>query len=114
MKEGECLKYNKEKLFNSEYLKQYDSEGQRYFLAYLLKENYNLKIRSNEIIFTDILSEDMVSRIAKKYDNDARKQVLRAKIEATREIERMGIIDYTISLKKQMKELDNIKRGRDR
>lgn len=114
MKEGEFLKYNEEKLFNSEYLKQYDSEGQRYFLAYLLKENYSLQIRNNEIIFTDISSEDMVSRIAKKYDNDTKKQVLKTKMEAVRDIEIIGITDYTKSLNKQMKELDNRKRSKER
>ena len=43
---NEQLKYNKENLFNSPILQQYDSEGQRYFLSYLLKKNYDFEIKS--------------------------------------------------------------------
>ena len=35
---NEQLKYNKENLFNSPILQQYDSEGQRYFFKLFTKE----------------------------------------------------------------------------
>ena len=44
MKENETLKYYESQQFNSENLKQYDTEGQKYFLGYLLRKGYDFNI----------------------------------------------------------------------
>lgn len=114
MKENELLKYSKKSLFNSKTLQQYDAEGQRYFLAYLIKKGYNMEIKSGEIIFTDISSEDKIRKIIEQFNNDTKKQILRAKMEATRDIEILGITDYTKVLEKQRKELENKQSSKER
>lgn len=38
MKDNQTLEYHEEQQFNSENLQGYDNEGQRYFLAYLLRK----------------------------------------------------------------------------
>ncbi len=40
MKDNQTLEYHEKQQFNSENLQQYDNEGQRYFLAYLLRKGY--------------------------------------------------------------------------
>ena len=48
MKDNQTLEYHEKQQFNSENLQQYDNEGQRYFLAYLLRKGYNLEIKREQ------------------------------------------------------------------
>ena len=45
MKDNEVLKYFQNGMFNSDNLKAYDAEGQKYFLSYLLKKGYDFTIK---------------------------------------------------------------------
>lgn len=105
MKSGELLKYDNKKAFNSEILQQYDSEGQSYFLSYLIKKGYNLEIKGSVIIFRDILSEQDIERIIEEYNNDTKKQILRTKLETIKAIEIMGIAECKKSINKQINEI---------
>lgn len=71
MKENETLKYHESKQFNSENLKQYDTEGQKYFLGYLLRKGYDFNIKNGEIEFKDITSENKVKEVIEKYNNES-------------------------------------------
>lgn len=106
MKNNEALKYEQEKLFNSENLQQYDEEGQKYFLSYLLRKGYNLEIKDSAIIFVDISSEDKIRDIIKQYNNEVMRENLKTKMEAIRDITVIGMEDYRKFLEKKMKELE--------
>lgn len=43
MKDNQTLEYHEKQQFNNENLQQYDNEGQRYFLAYLLRKTNYMK-----------------------------------------------------------------------
>lgn len=115
MKENESLKYNEEKLFNSESLQQYDAEGQKYFLGYLFRKGYKFQIKEKEIIFTDITSEKKVNEMIEHYNNDVRIDNLNVKREAIRAIRVMGTEEYSKTIEKKLRELkkrENEKRER--
>lgn len=115
MKENENLKFNEEKLFNSESLQQYDEEGQKYFLGYLFRKGYKFQIIDKEIIFIDITSEKKVNEIIEHYNNDVRIDNLNVKREAIRAIRVMGTEEYSKSIEKKLRELkkrENEKRER--
>ena len=115
MKENETLKYNEDKLFNSENLQQYDEEGQKYFLGYLLRKGYKFEIREKEIIFTDITSEKKVNEMIEHYNNDSKIDNLNTKREAVRAIRVMGTEEYSKTIEKKLRDLkkrENEKRER--
>lgn len=68
MKDNQVLEYHEKQQFSSESLQQYDNEGQRYFLAYLLRKGYNLEIKESKIIFKDITSEEKVKEMIEHYN----------------------------------------------
>lgn len=105
MKDNETLKYNEKKQFNSEKLQQYDEEGQKYFLGYLLRKGYKLEIKENEIVFADITSEDKVKEVIDCYNNDTRIENLNIKGQAVREIRVRGIEEYSQVIDKQLRSL---------
>lgn len=100
---NEQLKYNKENLFNSPILQQYDSEGQRYFLSYLLKKNYDFEIKSGHIIFTNITSEIQIKNMLEEYNYETQKENIKTKIEATKKAMIFGAEDYNQRLKQRLK-----------
>ena len=115
MKENEALKYHESQQFNSENLKQYDTEGQKYFLGYLLRKGYKFQIREKEIIFTDISSEKKVNEMIEHYNNDSRIDNLNIKREAVRAIRVMGTEEYSKTIEKKLRDLkkrENEKRDR--
>ena len=100
---NEQLKYNKENLFNSPILQQYDSEGQRYFLSYLLKKNYDFEIKSGHIIFTNITSEIQIKNMLEEYNYETQKENIKTKIEATKQVMIFGAEGYNQRLKQRLK-----------
>ena len=68
MEKMKHLKFTRENLFNSETLQQYDEEGQKIFLSYMLYKGYDFEIKKNEIIFTGIVSEKQVESVIKRYN----------------------------------------------
>lgn len=106
MKENETLKYDEKKQFNSKILQQYDSEGQKYFLSYLLKNGYNLKIEDGEIIFADILSEDNVKEMIEHYNKESRIDNLNIKKQCIREVREIGLEAYSKMIDNKLRKLN--------
>ena len=59
MKNVNLLTYDNEKLFNSERLHQYDTDGQKGFLGYLIR-NEKWNIENNKIVFPEINSNEKI------------------------------------------------------
>lgn len=105
MRENETLKYHESQQFNSENLKQYDTEGQKYILGYLLRKGYDFNIKNGEIEFKDIKSENIVKEIIEKYSSESMIEDLNIKKQSVREIRVMGIEEYSQTIEKKLKSL---------
>ena len=103
MKDNQVVEYHEKQQFNSENLQQYDNEGQRYFLAYLLRKGYNLEIKESKIIFKDITSEEKVKEMIEHYNNDSRKDNLNVK-------RAIGLEEYSQMVDKKLRSLNQKER----
>lgn len=72
MKDNQVLEYHEKQQFSSESLQQYDNEGQRYFLAYLLRKGYNLEIKESKIIF---VFDNSIKIVYNEYTNKENMQI---------------------------------------
>lgn len=106
MKENETLKYDEKKQFNSKILQQYDAEGQRYFLGYLLRKGYKLAIKESEIIFTDISLEDKVKEVIERYNNETKIENLNIKRQCIRETREIGLEAYSKMIDNKLRKLN--------
>ena len=75
MKEEIILKFDEKNLFNKDILHQYDEDGQKGFLGYLLRKN-SWRISNNQIVFPDIKSNEKIKNLLKDYDTDIKKNNL--------------------------------------
>lgn len=105
MKENDVLKYSQNGKFNSENLTQYDIEGQKYFLSYLLKKGYKFNIKNGQIEFKEIASENKVKDIIDKYNNDSMIENLNIKRQSLAQIRMMGVEEYSRVLERKLKRL---------
>lgn len=105
MRENETLKYHESQQFNSENLKQYDTEGQKYFLGYLLRKGYDFNIKNGEIEFKDITSENKVKEVIEKYNNESMIENINIKKQSVRAIRVMGIEEYSQTIEKKLRSL---------
>lgn len=112
MKDNQTLEYHEKQQFNSEYLQQYDEEGQRYFLAYLLKKGYNLEIKESKIIFKDITSEEKIKEVIEHYNNESRIENLNVKRQGIREARAIGLETYSQMVDKKLRSLNQKKNER--
>lgn len=111
MKENETLKYYENQQFNSENLKQYDVEGQKYFLGYLLRKGYEFKIKNGEIEFKGIISEKQVKEVLEKYNNESIIENLNIKKQSVRAIRVMGVEEYSQAIERKLKNLKRKEKG---
>ena len=112
MKDNQILEYHEKKQFNSENLQQYDNEGQKYFLGYLLRKGYNWEIKESKIIFKDITSEEKVKEMIEHYNNDSRIDTLNIKRQCIREARAVGLEEYSQMVDKKLKSLTQKKKDR--
>lgn len=103
MEKMKHLKFTRENLFNSETLQQYDEEGQKIFLSYMLYKGYDFEIKKNEIIFTGIVSEKQVESVIKRYNKESQISDLKNKKYNADEIENVGVNEYKRNIDKKLK-----------
>lgn len=105
MKENN-LTYDEKELFNSEILQQYDNDGQRGFLGYLIRHE-KWTIEGGEIIFPDVKSEEIIQKLLKDYDTDVKKSNLQIMKQDLRNVSVFGLasLEHTIErIEKEIKE----------
>lgn len=110
MKDNQTLEYHEEQQFNSENLQQYDNEGQRYFLAYLLRKGYNLEIKESKIIFKDITSEEEIKEMIEHYNKESKIDNLNVKKQGIREARAIGLEEYSQMVEKKLRSLNQKER----
>lgn len=105
MENNKTLKYHENQQFNSKNLQQYDIEGQKYFLCYLLRKNYNFKLKNGEIVFEDITSEDKVKEIIEKYNSESIIEHLCSEKETLRKARIVGLKEASQTVEKKLRKL---------
>lgn len=103
MEKMKHLKFTRENLFNSATLQQYDEEGQKIFLSYMLYKGYDFEIKKNEIIFTGIVSEKQIESVIKRYNKESQISDLKNKKYIADEIENVGVNEYKRNIDKKLK-----------
>ena len=105
MEEQYALKFDTKKLFNSSRLQQYDEDGQKGFLGYLIK-NEKMEIKNNSIVFPDITTEDKIEEKIKAYNVDTRKFIIKNNLQAFFVANIVGSETYQKDLEKEFNELN--------
>ena len=105
MKDNEVLKYFQNGMFNSDNLKAYDAEGQKYFLSYLLKKGYDFTIKDGEIEFKIIKSEENVKELIEKYNRESMIENLNIKKQSINAIRVMGVEEYSQTIERKLRNL---------
>ena len=70
--QNSILRYDEINLFNNDIIKQYDNDGQKGFLGYLLRYK-KWKVVGNEIVFPDIKNNIQIKKLLKEYNLDSQK-----------------------------------------
>ncbi len=90
MEQDNILKFNETKLFNYEFLHQYDKDGQLGFLGYLLRYK-QWKISDNNINFPEIKQQDDIAKALIEYTNDKKVENIKIKQQILRDARYFGI-----------------------
>ena len=103
MEKMKHLKFTRENLFNSETLQQYDEEGQKFFLAYLmLSEEWH--IENNTIVFKDLTSYN-IDRKLQEYNDYCKKEMLRHQKQILDYVKITSVDFCERSIEKQLEEI---------
>ena len=111
MKE-EVLRFNEKELFNNEILQQYDTDGQKGFLGYLIR-NEEWKIENNKIIFPEITKEEQIKEIIQAFDDYNKKGVLIAQKGIINEIYLLGGEEVRKRINKELQGIDDREKSRN-
>lgn len=90
MEQDKILSFNENSLFNSEILHQYDNDGQKGFLGYLLRYK-QWKIVDNNIIFPNIKTRQQIYSSLKEYEYDEKIQNTKIRQTVIRTVKYFGV-----------------------
>ncbi len=90
MEQDKILCFNENSLFNSEILHQYDNDGQKGFLGYLLRYK-QWKIVDNNIIFPNIKTRQQIYSSLKEYEYDEKIQNTKIRQTVIRTVKYFGV-----------------------
>lgn len=108
MIEKDILQYDDNKLFNNDILQQYDEDGQKGFLGFLLRYE-KWKIEENKIIFPKIKQKD-VENLLKYYESSTRNYNLMIKRKTLDGISIFGIGYEEKTISDEEKKIRNIEK----
>ena len=104
MNSEEVLKFDELELFNNEILQQYDNDGQKGFLGYLIRYE-KWKIEGGEIIFPNVNSKERIQKLLRDYEIDVRKINLQIMKQDLRNVSMFGLDGLEEMIKKTEKEI---------
>ena len=74
MEEKKELKFDVKRLFNYEKLHEYDEDGQKGFLGYLIREE-QWKIENDRIVFPNIVNVEQIKNLLDKFENIKKSEI---------------------------------------
>lgn len=106
MVEKKELKFDVEQLFNYEKLHEYDEDGQKGFLGYLIREE-QWKIENDSIVFPNIVNVEQIENLLDKFNDTILRANLIVKQSVINQIYLYGTEEFRKQLDKQIEEIDN-------
>ena len=94
MEKMKHLKFTRENLFNSETLQQYDEEGQKIILSYMLYKGMILKLRKMKLYLLELYLKNKIESVIKRYNKESQISDLKNKKYIADEIENVGVNEY--------------------
>lgn len=105
MKQENILKFDDKELFNNKILHQYDEDGQRGFLGYLLRYK-QWTIKDNKIIFPDINSKERIEQLLVEYDTETKKDNISVTKQVLDKVSIFGLAKLEEMLNEETKEVE--------
>ena len=105
MEQENILKFDDKELFNNEILHQYDEDGQKGFLGYLLRYK-QWTISSNKIIFPDINSKEKIEKLLAEYNTETMKNNIIVRKQVLRDVSVFGVERLEQMIKEESKEIE--------
>ena len=106
MNKKNILEFDNINLFNYDLLHQYDPDGQKGFLGYLMRyKQWN--IEENKIIFPEIRQKEQIETILREYDNAVKKEYLRNEKTTLEKASALGIEKCMQLIKEETEQIEN-------
>lgn len=105
MEQEKILKFDNKELFNNEILHQYDEDGQKGFLGYLLRYK-QWTISSNKIIFPNINSKEKIEKLLVEYNTEIMKNNIIVKKQVLMDVSVFGVKRLEQMIKEESKEIE--------
>jgi hypothetical protein len=106
MNKESILEFDEKKLFNKDILQQYDEDGQKGFLGYLIR-NKKWQIVRNKIVFPEIQKDEEIKCLLKDYDMDIMKNNLIIKKDILDKVFVLGFLRTKEIIDDESKEIRN-------
>ena len=90
MEQENILKFNDKELFSNKILHQYDEDGQKGFLGFLLRYK-QWEIVNNNIIFPNIKTRQEIVNLLREYEYDEKIQYTKIRQQAIRNVKYFGV-----------------------
>ena len=105
MEEKKELKFDVKRLFNYEKLHEYDEDGQKGFLGYLIREE-QWKIENDRIVFPNIVNVEQIKNLLDKFNDSILRAILIVKQGVIDQIYLYGTEEFRKQIDKQIDEID--------
>lgn len=109
---ADALIFDEKELFNSQILQQYDNDGQKGFLGYLMRYE-KWTVEGGEIKFPEITKEEQIKERLQAFNDDTKKSMLIAQKGIINEIYMFGGDEVRKRINKALQEIDDRERSRN-
>lgn len=110
MEQENILKFDDKELFNNKILHQYDEDGQKGFLGYLLRYK-QWTISSNKIIFPDINSKQKIEKLLVEYNTEIIKENIIVRKQLLMDVSVFGVKKLERMIEEESKEIEKREKG---
>lgn len=111
MEQKNILKFDDKELFNNKMLHQYDADGQKGFLGYLIRYKQWI-IDSNKIIFPEIInSKEKIEKLLTEYNVEILKNNLVIKKLILDDVSAFGVERLEQTIEEESKKIEKREKG---
>lgn len=104
MEKQYMLSFDEKELFNNKLTQQYDEDGQKGFLGYLLRYK-QWKLNENKIVFPDVKTNEQVNELLKEYNRETLKDYLKIQRGILDKVAIFGVTNLEQMIKKKYAEI---------